>query len=479
MDRILKVLGEKTVHVSQLETENASLRAEIEALRSCAVEQERTSNSIRNNTPSGEHERLATKYENLSKLHRDLKEQHNKCASLIALEHKKYLEAKTICRQWKAYHDYKTLQRQTRAQQLAEAEQPGPITPRSLPSDPPDLPDDKHARISDLDDTPKALPGARQLSNEVHKPENSRQLHHLASEHPANEERTSSKTLRVSSSQSTDAGSDPMHGLSSPTGHREPSSDNEPVVIFTRPLKRKRSASALTMPPPVRIKQEENSPERPIEIKSEDFSSPVHNLRALGPPVREEGTVIKEERVQPVSAPKPQKDEPLRLRPLSALSLEDFKVNTKSTGAEHAFSETVRGRARRCLPGCTNPSCCGGVFLKAVQMGGYHGANDTNAEVLEKHFGENWAAIIAAYPPDKREKLLLEARASAFANQYGKHRQAFARRSTPPGFWRTDMPTTQQVEEDRAEAQAMVRQKVEERYREAMRDGGRWMFRDE
>jgi hypothetical protein len=41
------------------------------------------------------------------------------------------------------------------------------------------------------------------------------------------------------------------------------------------------------------------------------------------------------------------------------------------------------------------------------------------------------------------------------------------------------MPTTQEVEEDRKAARKMERHKVEEMYREAMRPGGRWTFRDE
>ncbi|KAF2765308.1 DNA repair protein Sae2, partial [Teratosphaeria nubilosa] len=58
-------------------------------------------------------------------------------------------------------------------------------------------------------------------------------------------------------------------------------------------------------------------------------------------------------------------------------------------------------------------------------------------------------------------------------NKHGKHRHAFQRHSTPPGFWRVDMPTTQETAEDRAKASQMVRNKVEERWREAHRPGGR------
>ncbi|KAK0932782.1 hypothetical protein LTR29_015634 [Friedmanniomyces endolithicus] len=752
----LEVLGEKTLQVSQLKKENASLRAEIEALRNRGNVQGQTGSSTRSNTSSTAYEALAKKYNIISKVYRELDEKHKRCDSLIALTHKKFLETKAICRQWQAYHDYKTHQRQTRAQQLAEAEQPGPISPLSIPSDAPGLPADEHDVTSDHDNTPKALSGARHLSTEPHESSGHHPPHRPAPDLPGGRERTSSKTLRVSSSQTTDSGSDPMNPQSSPAGKHDPSSDNEPVVVSSRFLKRKRSASALSMPPPVRVKREKSHPEQPIEIKSEDFSSPVqpsstlvrtetsdldavtgppvlqgqcalseeddgrhqpepprsapvfadedmldsqsllrelnqtgsvpatdeldlptanlgdqalrplsvnvpesrrlgsskrpHQLKARqsdkvaaekaallsedgdsqnvrtspdhrgpisptkspktsmkrrldllleaptsessqrlvrshspesavrikrrglltpvsdlvpkrrlrdelfastrlisasnaspgdrpgqlgGLPVLHEVAVKKEKTVPPESVTNPQSksvsptklerrdlilqpgsakppqskslshtkrdrrplnrphgledppsppkpdDEPLRLRHLSALTLESFKPNSKTTGADFAFTDTVRGRARRCLPGCTNPSCCGGVALKAVQMGGYHGADATDAEVLERHFGENWAAIIAAYPPGKRASLTEEARASAFADRYGRHRQAFARRSTPPGFWRTDMPSTQQIEEDRVEAQGMVRRKVEERYREAMREGGRWMFRDE
>jgi hypothetical protein len=148
-------------------------------------------------------------------------------------------------------------------------------------------------------------------------------------------------------------------------------------------------------------------------------------------------------------------------------------------GTDYAFSETFRGREqRRCLPGCTKPDCCGNAFRKAVEMGAVH-SNKSDAEVLEAYLGRNYNQVLAAYTPAKRKDLLIQARAHAFANQHGKHRQAYERSRTPPGFWRTDMPTTQEAEEDRAKAHDMERQKVEERWREAMRDGGRWLFRDE
>lgn len=80
---------------------------------------------------------------------------------------------------------------------------------------------------------------------------------------------------------------------------------------------------------------------------------------------------------------------------------------------------------------------------------------------------------------DYREEMLLRARAKLLADQHGKHRQAFERRSSPPGFWDTEMPDTQQVAQLQERQARQEKLAVEERRREAMRDGGRWLFRDE
>ncbi|RMY38349.1 hypothetical protein D0865_13120 [Hortaea werneckii] len=174
-------------------------------------------------------------------------------------------------------------------------------------------------------------------------------------------------------------------------------------------------------------------------------------------------------------------DEGLRNKPLSALRLDDFRINPKYMGSDFAFSETFRGREqRRCLKGCTKPECCGGGLLHAAEAAGLAGSGKSDAELLEEHLGPNWQEIIGAFTHEKRMRLLEEARTALFANRYGKHRHAFERRSTPPGFWRTEFPTTQEEEADRAKAQELTKQKVEERWREAMREGdGMWLFRDE
>ena len=131
-------------------------------------------------------------------------------------------------------------------------------------------------------------------------------------------------------------------------------------------------------------------------------------------------------------------------------------------GADYAYSETIRGRdQRRSLQGR------GEDFRKAVEIGGLR-SGKSDEEALEDYLGPEFATI-----------MLIRAHAQGYANEHGKHRHAFERRSTPPGFWRTDMPTTQEAAEDRVRAHELEREKVEERWLEARREGGRWLFRDE
>ncbi|KAH0556419.1 hypothetical protein GP486_005664 [Trichoglossum hirsutum] len=186
----------------------------------------------------------------------------------------------------------------------------------------------------------------------------------------------------------------------------------------------------------------------------------------------------------------------LRDRPLHSLTLGDFKINPNYTkGSEFAFVETVRNREqRKCLPGCVRPSCCGGTFRKALELGGIPTPAPSNIKLLwnspqepedeEQRLLEDYVGderhLLDGISPDARRELVIQARTKQFADKYGRHRQAFERRTTPPGFWRTDMPTSQEFEQDREEARKIELSLIEERYREARRGGkGKWIFRDE
>jgi len=79
----------------------------------------------------------------------------------------------------------------------------------------------------------------------------------------------------------------------------------------------------------------------------------------------------------------------------------------------------------------------------------------------------------------EKEELLVEAKTWELAQKYGRHRVRYERMKSPPGFWRTDFPTSQEILEDRKKAEEIEMDVIKDRWREAMRPNGRWLFRDE
>ncbi|CAK7233104.1 hypothetical protein SEUCBS140593_008490 [Sporothrix eucalyptigena] len=176
----------------------------------------------------------------------------------------------------------------------------------------------------------------------------------------------------------------------------------------------------------------------------------------------------------------------LRGRPIDQLKMDDFKINPAlNNGETFAYKEVVRSRADRAnLAGCTDPQCCGKAFRGMATSeldaaGPYHIRRSESTVLMERHLGDE-AFMLAQMDPDEKRELWIEARTKELADKYGKHRHRYHRRASPPGFWDTDFPTTQDEENNRAEAEKVERIAVQERYREAMRPGGgRWLFRDE
>jgi hypothetical protein len=167
------------------------------------------------------------------------------------------------------------------------------------------------------------------------------------------------------------------------------------------------------------------------------------------------------------------------------LGLEHFKVNPLYTqGSDFAFADVVRGRAlRKCLPGCTKPECCGDKFRKFIEFTRREEQRTTSQEeedekLLEEYLGDSKSRLLKMTKKEK-EELLVQAKTRELANKASKHRHAYERRRSPPGFWRSDFPNTQEVMMDRQEAARVERELVQKRYDEAMRPGGRWLFRDE
>jgi hypothetical protein len=182
----------------------------------------------------------------------------------------------------------------------------------------------------------------------------------------------------------------------------------------------------------------------------------------------------------------------LRDTPLNELSSDDFRLNPDlNQGLNYAYSETVRNKAdRKCLPNCTRPDCCGNALAKASEIGGslprmLDGAldngprgRDEERRFIKEHLGLPMDTLLNI--SDKlHQQYLQQAKTKHFAGQFGKHRNAHERATSPPGYWRVEFPTTQEVDEDNATARELDRMKVQERWHEAMRPGGRWIFRDE
>ena len=188
--------------------------------------------------------------------------------------------------------------------------------------------------------------------------------------------------------------------------------------------------------------------------------------------------------VEHPSEPRPE-HEPLRARPVHRLGLQDFKFNPAHS--EYAYHETVRRHdEKKSLSGCTDRHCqrCKGL-REYVTNSGYKTAqkpgeseDEADWRLMQEHLGDNRRQL-RSMSSKERSDVLIEAKVKEFANRYGCHRQAFSRAREAPGFWDVEFPTTQKEAENRAAADIMEREKVQERYWEATRPKGKWMFADE
>ena len=198
-------------------------------------------------------------------------------------------------------------------------------------------------------------------------------------------------------------------------------------------------------------------------------------------------------RMPPENGMNRQQSEQLRSRPPESLSLGDFVMNPNSR-MSYAYAEPVRSRdQRKCLFTCTKLECCGTRFVKAAQIGGVASIrsglwsssppNEEEADeiLLLEHLNNDHAELRSMSKTDKAN-MLAQIRAQQMGNAVGKHKlTGYERARTPPGFWRADMPSTQELEADREESKKLERQKVLERWQEAMAEDGKglWKFRDE
>ena len=272
----------------------------------------------------------------------------------------------------------------------------------------------------------------------------------------------------------------------------EPSPNNPPLDIGGFPVNPSRSARnsnplAITdLPGDQLLKNTKPHQHMPM-------SSSVSKLKAAEPQHKipsSMNAIYLSPFARPRNKSPPKNHSPLRSRLVSDLYLDDFKVNPKhNQGYEYPFKEVVRERdQRKHLPGCTNLECCGAIFRKMAGIGTVKTTNtglltsspsrDDEESMLEDYLGDQRQRL-RHISCEERAELLLQAKARILAEHYSRHRQAYAREPSPAGYWDVDMPNTQEVDELGKAAELRTRQKVEERYREAMQPDGLWKFKDE
>jgi hypothetical protein len=186
----------------------------------------------------------------------------------------------------------------------------------------------------------------------------------------------------------------------------------------------------------------------------------------------------------------------LRERPIAALRADDFKLNPRVFRDIDTTATPVRGREarRHQMTGCKDPSCatCGGqlkllatglpVTVGSTLFASTQDDELTEDEKLIKYYlGARFnQSRVSRMDSNERESLILKAKEQIISERHIRHRiKPNQRGKSPPGYWNVDMPTTQEIEEQREEADRREKVEVEERYREAMRDGGKWIFKDE
>ena len=197
---------------------------------------------------------------------------------------------------------------------------------------------------------------------------------------------------------------------------------------------------------------------------------------------------------------------PLRQRRIEDLTPSDFKLNPAAHGDLNLETlDPVRTRAERAnFHNCTDPNCasCGPALrdlarnIPDLTVGGElwrstqedldsEGNSITEDEkILRHHLGSAFSlsAIrdMARHSAAEYDELFLTAKTHLVAERWGRHKlRPNARARSPPGYWDVDMPTTQQMEEQGLERERREREVVGERWRQAMRRGGKWIFKDE
>jgi len=165
----------------------------------------------------------------------------------------------------------------------------------------------------------------------------------------------------------------------------------------------------------------------------------------------------------------PEDEEPLRARPVTRLSLQHFKPNPRWLDSRGmSYDEFLHG------PNADRIKTLAETLPKLPGQ-----ARLSDDEILFDFLGPGSEPRVASLTELAKKNLLAEAKLKRVAQSFGKVRADYDREQDPPGFWSTDMPGTQEDEENKEKARKMEREEVKQRYEDALRGHGRWNFADE
>lgn len=165
---------------------------------------------------------------------------------------------------------------------------------------------------------------------------------------------------------------------------------------------------------------------------------------------------------------------PLRDRPVNDLMLTSFKPNPRWLSSHNvSFDDFLNDRQyeRMRTLATTLPHLPG-------ETRDHH---FTDHELLLEFLGPGSESRIANLTPVARQNLIIEAKTKRVAQSFKFLKPAVEpdQEQVPPGFWSTDMPGTQEAEENKKASRQREREEVARRYEDAISGQGRWIFADE
>lgn len=278
-------------------------------------------------------------------------------------------------------------------------------------------------------------------------------------------------------------------------------SSDKPLLPWESPTVQQKTyikqADAPIPKPQPTVARSSKRPVTPVQLPANEAKTtkPRISDAKMGPLLTKPATRSVLGSVSPRKAPTSPEKGPIRFRPLSSLDPKHFKINpAHNSGYNYAYREVIRKRnERKCLPGCTRLDCCGDTVRKMIAIGGALPSNHTHLfssspedpgndgaedhRLLKEYMGDNYRQWKKMSEKEKKAEWM-KAQEWNFGKAYGRHKDN-GRQATPPGFWRVEMASTQELAEDEEEAARMERERVEGMWREAMRKDGAYLFADE